>query len=533
MKLPAPNLARNPLSMIGSALVTLSAVLFLFVYLLDLFGWHTNPYIGIVFFLVMPAVFIFGLLLIPLGMWREHKARLAGKTLTTRWPVINLNEPRVLRMALVVAVLTIVNVVIVGLAAFRGIEYMDSVAFCGQTCHEVMQPEFASYQVSPHARVKCVECHIGSGGSWFVKSKISGARQLYAVAFNTHARPIPSPVHNLRPARDTCEQCHWPEKFLGDRIRAFREYAADQANTESVTVMRLHVGGGSERVGPVKGIHWHTSRSNVIEYIATDDKRQVIPWVRLTKADGTAKEFVAEGVNAETLAKGQKRRMDCMDCHNRPSHQFPASAERAVDQALARGVIEKDLPFVRREGVRLLKASYPDQPTAFAAIRRELAGVRRGQPQGGARLQAAVGRSCRGCPAALVRPKRVPEHEGDVGDLRGEPRAQRLPRLLPLPRRGAQGEGRDDDQPGLRDVSRRRGHAGVGESRGELRASPRSRAPCARAPHVVRRADQPSLPVAGKWRRGAVRAGVSLEAPAADHAATNASTTSASNCDPA
>ncbi len=372
MKLPAPDLARNPISMIGAALVTLSAVLFLFVYLLDLFGWHTNPYIGIVFFLVMPAVFVFGLLLVPFGMWREHRARLAGKTRTTGWPVVNLNDPRTLRLVLVVAVLTIVNVMIVGLAAFRGIEYMDSVAFCGQTCHEVMQPEFASYQASPHARVKCVECHIGSGASWFVKAKISGARQLYAVAFNTHSRPIPSPVHDLRPARDTCEQCHWPEKFQGEKIRAFREYGNDAANTESLTVMRIHVGGGSEGVGPVKGSHWHTSRSNIVEYIATDDKRQVIPWVRLTAADGTVKEFVAEGVSAEALAKGEKRRMDCMDCHNRPSHQFFPSAERAVDEALARGVIDRQLPFVRREGVRLLKASYPDQPTAFAAIGRDL-----------------------------------------------------------------------------------------------------------------------------------------------------------------
>jgi nitrate/TMAO reductase-like tetraheme cytochrome c subunit len=333
---------------------------------------HTNPYIGIVFFLVMPGVFLFGLGLIPVGMWREHKARLAGKTLETRWPIINLNNPRTLRVVLVTGLLTIVNVMIVGLAAFRGIEHMDSVEFCGQTCHEVMQPEFASYQAGPHARVKCVECHIGSGASWFVKSKISGARQLYAVAFNTHSRPIPSPVTDLRPARDTCEECHWPEKFHGDKIRAFRDYADDEANTESVNVMRLHVGGGSESVGRVNGIHWHTSRSNVIEYIATDDKRQVIPWVRLTMPDGTVKEWVADGVSADTLARGERRRMDCMDCHNRPSHAFLPSAERAVDAAIARGIIDRSLPFVRKEGVRLLKGTYADQPAAFAAIRSEL-----------------------------------------------------------------------------------------------------------------------------------------------------------------
>src|SRR4026208_1014613 len=154
---------RHPLTIIGAAITTLSAVVFVFVYLLDLFGMHTNPYIGIVFFLIMPAIFIFGLLLIPLGMWRERKARLAGKTLTTRWPVINLNDARTLRMTLVIALLTIVNVLIVSPAAFRGIEDMDPGSCCGQACHEVMQPEFAAYQAGPHARVRCVECHIGSG----------------------------------------------------------------------------------------------------------------------------------------------------------------------------------------------------------------------------------------------------------------------------------------------------------------------------------------------------------------------------------
>ena len=139
---------------------------------------------------------------------------------------------------------------------------MDSVNFCGQVCHEVMQPEFTSYRAGPHARVKCVECHIGPGAPWFVRSKLSGARQLYAVTFNTHSRPIPSPVENLRPARDTCEQCHWPAKFHGDKIRAMREYADDDKSSESVNVMRLHVGGGSESLGPVSGIHWHTQPSN-------------------------------------------------------------------------------------------------------------------------------------------------------------------------------------------------------------------------------------------------------------------------------
>jgi hypothetical protein len=370
MKLLMPELARNPVSWVGAALVTISASLFLLVYAFELAGWHGNPYIGMIFFLLMPGLFVLGLVLIPLGMWLEARARKQGHPHGPwRWPVIDFRVPRQRQILGVVLVLTIANLLIVSLAAFRGVHYMDSVEFCGQVCHEVMQPEFVSYQAGPHARVACVECHIGPGAPWFVRSKLSGARQLYAVAFNTHSRPIPSPVENLRPARDTCEQCHWPEKFHGDKIRAFREYAEDEANTETVTVMRLHVGGGSESLGPIEGIHWHTSRENVIEYIATDDKRQVIPWVRLRKPNGEVKEWVAEGVTDEALARGERRTMDCMDCHNRPSHAFAGAAERAVNQGIAQGEIPRALPFVRREAVRLLKQEYPSQQAAADAIR--------------------------------------------------------------------------------------------------------------------------------------------------------------------
>lgn len=370
MKVPMPDLARNPVSWAGAALVTLSAGLFLLVYAFELAGWHPNPYIGIVFFLMMPGLFLFGLVLIPIGMWREAQARRRGVIRGPwHWPVVDLNTPRQRRVVGIVALLTVANLVIISLAAFRGVHHMDSVEFCGQVCHEVMEPEFVSFKAGPHARVGCVACHIGPGAPWFVRSKLSGARQLYAVAFNTHSRPIPSPVHNLRPARDTCEQCHWPEKFHGDKVRALREYADDEGNSETLTVLRLHVGGGSENVGPVEGIHWHTSRANEIEYIATDDNRQVIPWVRLRKPNGEVKEWVADGVSAEALAAGERRRMDCMDCHNRPSHTFAASAERAVDQAIAQGQISRSLPFVRREAVRLLKEAYPSHEAAGTAIR--------------------------------------------------------------------------------------------------------------------------------------------------------------------
>jgi NapC/NirT cytochrome c family, N-terminal region len=364
-------LASNPLSLFGMMLTTFTAVFFLVVFLADLFGLHTNPYIGIVFFVIVPGLFVLGLLMIPLGAWMERRRRAAGKTPTERrWPKLDLNNPRQRTIVTAVTALTLANVVIVSLAAYRGIEYMDSVQFCGQVCHTVMKPEATAHEDGPHARVTCVQCHIGSGATWFAKSKISGARQILAVTFKTYSQPIPSPVQNLRPARDTCEQCHWPAKFHGDKVVRIVEYANDEKNSETVTTLQLHVGG--QRSGGVSGIHWHADPANEIEYVTTDEGRQTIPYVRVKDRTGAVREYVAEGVTSDQIAKGERRRMDCMDCHNRPSHQMAASAARAVDAAMSQTAIPASLPFVRREAVKVLEASYPTENAAMESIARGL-----------------------------------------------------------------------------------------------------------------------------------------------------------------
>ena len=374
-------LIRSPLSIAGMVLTTISAVVFLVVFFADLFGMHTNPYIGILFFLILPGVFLFGLILIPLGALIERRRRATGKKPSELlWPRVDLNNPHQRRVAVAIFALTIVNIVIVSLAAYRGVEYMDSVQFCGQACHRVMKPEATAHQDGPHARVKCVECHIGSGASWFARSKVSGMRQVLAVTFHTYSRPIPSPVQSLRPARDTCEQCHWPAKFEGDKVRRIVEYGDDEKNTQSVTTLQMHVGGATERVRSAVGIHWHADVANQIDYITTDVKRQVIPYVRVRDRTGAVREYVADGVTPDQLSKGEQRRMDCVDCHNRPSHQMAATAERAVDVLMASTDIPS-LPFVRREAVKVLKATYPTDDAATDAIAKGLRDFYRGTYQ--------------------------------------------------------------------------------------------------------------------------------------------------------
>jgi hypothetical protein len=353
-------------------LTTISAVLFLIVFLADLFGLHTNPYIGIVFFLVLPGMFLVGLVLIPLGAWHERRRRHAGKPPSEiEWPRLDLNDPAHRQRAVGLFALTMANIVIVSLAAYRGVEYMDSISFCGQVCHTPMRPEFVAYQDGPHARVACVNCHVGPGATSLAKSKVSGVRRVLAVARGRYARPIPPPVQELRPAREICEQCHWPELLHGDRVRRIADYANDEKNTESVTTLRIHVGGGNERLGIATGIHWHMNVANEVEYISTPDKRE-IPWVRLKDRMGNVREYVVDGTTADQLDKGERHRMDCMDCHNRPSHQIAQTPERAVDDAMANGRIPKTLPFIRREAVKLLKATYPSEAAAAEEISRGL-----------------------------------------------------------------------------------------------------------------------------------------------------------------
>jgi hypothetical protein len=366
-------LIRSPLSVAGMVLTTISAVLFLVVFLADLFGLHTNPYLGILFFLVLPAVFVLGLLLIPVGAWVERRRRAAGKAPSAvHWPLIDLNDPTQRMTAFIVFLLTMANIVIVSLGAYRGVEYMDSVGFCGQVCHTPMQPEFVAHDKQPHAQIPCVACHVGPGATSFAKAKLAGTRRVLAVTFGTYPRPIVAAPDQLLSAGETCERCHWPAQVHGDTVRRIVEYANDEKNTESVTTLRVHVGGGDGRLGTASGIHWHMNVANEIEYIATDVERQVIPYVRIKARDGTVREYVTEGATPEQIASGSRRRMDCTDCHNRPSHAIAATPERAVNQAMARGQIPTTLPFIHREAVKALKGTYPSQEVGAGEIARVL-----------------------------------------------------------------------------------------------------------------------------------------------------------------
>ncbi len=369
----------NRLSAIGVALTTASALLFLFLLALDIAGVLQNPYVGILIFLIVPAIFVSGLLLIPIGLRRERQR---DPLQASGWPTLDLSDRHLRRAVLFVVVATIMNLAILSVASFGAVHYSESQEFCGQTCHTPMTPEFTAHGVGPHANVGCVQCHVGPGARGFIAGKLAGTRQLYLFTRGTFHRPIPTPVHNLPTVEGTCLNCHWADRYIGDIEKNIYEHANDDANTQTKTTLLLHVGGAKAGTGQGKGIHWHANVNNVVEYVATDDSRETVSYVRATRADGTVREYFAEGVTAEKIAGQPRRRMDCTDCHNRPAHTYAASPEREVDAALGEGLIDAKIPFVRREAVRALSATYPSRDAALPQIEETMrAALKSGQDE--------------------------------------------------------------------------------------------------------------------------------------------------------
>jgi len=361
---PLVHLSNNWLSLAGVVIITTATVFWLFLLPTTLKADVTNPYIGILAYLVVPAAFFVGLALIPLGIFLRHRNEVRAGKYPSLFPPLTFRNPDFRRLVIFIVLTTFVNIVISSQLTYGAVTYMESVTFCGQTCHTVMQPEFVAYQNSPHSRVECVKCHIGPGASWFVKSKLSGVGQVLAVTFHTYSTPIPTPVANLRPARETCETCHWPQKYGTERLRIVPKFADDETNTLSKTVLLMRISGNNA----VRGIHGaHLGEGVTIRYAHADEKRQTIPWVEYSNAaNGSKHEYTAADFKGDVKSL-PVRDMDCMDCHTRPSHSFDLP-ERAVDRALYAGQMSPVLPFLKKKSVEILKQSYGSREQANQQI---------------------------------------------------------------------------------------------------------------------------------------------------------------------
>jgi nitrate/TMAO reductase-like tetraheme cytochrome c subunit len=356
---------RHWLSLLGLTIALVALVLMLMLVTMQWTGFKGGPYLGIVTFMVLPALFAFGLVLIPIGLVMARRAAARHHGVDQPLPVIDLNNERTRGMVLLTIIGGLVSAVILAAATYKGVHEMETVAFCGTVCHTVMQPEHTAFLRSPHSRLTCADCHIGAGADWFVKSKISGSWQMIAVAFNLYPTPIKQPVHDLRPARETCEQCHWPTKFVGNRMQVKTKFTDDEKNTETKTVLVMKIGGSQG--GTSSGIHWHVDPGVKIRYLS-DASRQKIYDLELTYPDGKVKVFKTED---KPEGPTEWRQMDCVDCHNRPSHTFKMPPQE-VDAAMLDGRIDKTLPFIKKEAVRVLETAYNSHEEARAGITQEI-----------------------------------------------------------------------------------------------------------------------------------------------------------------
>jgi len=352
-------LTQHWLSLAGAALVVTALVSWLFVLPLHIRGHADNPYVGIIAFLVIPVVFFAGLALIPVGIF------LGRRSIRERFETEEMDRKTALRrLGWFFGITTLANILIGTQITYRAVEHMETPQFCGSSCH-VMAPEYAAYQNSPHAKVECVECHVAPGAAGWVSSKANGVRQLFETALNNFPRPIPSAIESNRlvPARETCENCHWPQKFDGVRLRTISKFADDEQNSRTETVLMMMIGGS--RFGGIHGAHFGPGVH--IHFVATDPARQTIPWVEYRNtATGATRVFAASDSNAQVESR-PKIDMQCVDCHNRPTHAFKP-ADRALDEALAAGEIPTTLPYIKRKGIEVLRASYSSQQEAEQKI---------------------------------------------------------------------------------------------------------------------------------------------------------------------
>lgn len=341
----------NWISAIGGVLAVGALFSFALLVWMDFTQGDKNPYLGIFTYIVAPGFLITGLGLVFFGAWAQRRWAIKHTAMPDKWRLDFTNASQ-RRNIVLFGCGAVLFIMLSAFGSYQTYHYSESVQFCGEVCHQAMNPEFVTYQRGAHARVGCVDCHIGSGAEWFIKAKINGTHQLISYTLDNYSRPIATPLKQLRPAQDICAKCHWPEKFHGNVEMNYEHFLSDKANTPYTVRMLMHVN-KSAPGSPPGGIHWHVSDTEKVEYYATDDKRQDIPWTRVTNLkDGTSRVFRTPEFTGEPPAD-RIRVMDCMDCHNRPAHVFP-TANEAVEKAMADGTLSRKLPNIKRVAVQAM-----------------------------------------------------------------------------------------------------------------------------------------------------------------------------------
>jgi len=355
----------------GVMLATISFLLILFTLAISfIYPSEGGGYLGLFTFIILPVFLIIGLIMIPIGTVRKSRRDKKREIQReVKFPIINLNDPKQQTAVGIFLIGSVIFLMLTALGTNEVFHYTESNEFCGTTCHSVMEPEYVTYHGSAHARVRCVECHVGSGAGWYVKSKLSGVYQVYSVIAKKYPTPIETPVHNLRPAQETCEKCHWPQQFYDPKFVTKKHYLSDEENTEWNIQLLMKTGPQHSAMGQSEGIHWHINPDVKIEYTTSTWKRDTIVEVKYTNlSTGITWTYTdSEAPEVSELATLETRTMDCLDCHNRPSHDY-LSPSHFVDNAITAGEISSDIPEIKSVAMGILAREFPTFDSAMNFI---------------------------------------------------------------------------------------------------------------------------------------------------------------------
>jgi len=373
MKQRLPKILSNPVSLTGLIIAVFNIGFIVFLTIVEAMSSRAHPYADLVIWLILPAFVLCGVVLMIVGMRRERRKEISGAPAEPRFLVIDFNDPKHRKTAVVVLTAFLLLSLLYAFAGYKTYEFTESKTFCGMMCHQVMGPEARSHGYSVHAKIACADCHVGPGAKYFLLYKLKGTRQLFDVLMNRYPKPIPTPVADLRPSQDVCENCHGPKYQVNQRLESRTYFLSDKKNTRKTINLLLRMGKTEFAPEHPPKMHWHSSTTQEIVYAATDPKRIDIPWIRVKRLDG--KERVYRSAETKLTdadaAKAGTRRMDCVDCHNRQGHAYNPP-DLILNAMLSVGFVDAGLPEIKSVSVKALEAPYVSREEAKKGIDRSI-----------------------------------------------------------------------------------------------------------------------------------------------------------------
>lgn len=368
MRQRLPKVFYNPISLIGAVIAVFNTAFIVFLSVIEAFSRRVHPYADLVIWLILPALILLGVVLIIIGIKRERRKERAGVQVERRFLTVDFSDPKHRRTVVVLLTGFLLLSLLYAFAGYKTYEFTESKTFCGMMCHRVMGPEFRAHAYSVHAEIGCVDCHVGPGLQYFLLYKLRGTKELFDLISDRYPRPIPTPIKDLRPSQDVCEHCHGPKYQINQKLESRAYFLSDKKNTRRTINLLLRMGKTEVTTERPPKMHWHSSTTQEIVY-ASDEKRNVIPWVRVRRLDGKERVYRSSEVKMSDVeaAKAEKRRMDCVDCHNRPGHPYNPPGV-ILNALLAVQLVDPDLPEIKRVAVKALDAEYTSREDAQKRI---------------------------------------------------------------------------------------------------------------------------------------------------------------------